>query len=61
MEKDKQLKEENIVLDTSGGEMPDAGRKLAEKAKDAAQIFEQGKDSDKSDKKDESGQVKKAS
>jgi hypothetical protein len=32
--------EENLVLDTQGGEMPDPKHKLVEKASDAARAFE---------------------
>ena len=31
--------DENLVLDTAGGEMPDANRKPKEKASDAAGVF----------------------
>lgn len=33
-------KEENMVLDTAGGEMPDPKHRLKEKASDAAGAFE---------------------
>ncbi len=35
---------DNLVLDTAGGEMPDADRKAGEKASDAAKVFQKKKD-----------------
>jgi hypothetical protein len=35
--------DENLVLDTQGGEMPDPNHKLTEKASDAADAFKKQK------------------
>lgn len=39
----KKKEEDDLVRDTAGGEMPDPGRKPAEKAADAAEVFKSQK------------------